>query len=91
MLKNRERVIQAYARGRRAKRSLYHHVDRWNDAILDDTVGSLRQVMQLDDAPAVTADDRRAVWGLAFVGLFAHVLLPLAVVAVAAAIVSVVF
>lgn len=92
VLKNREQVMQAFARGRRAKRSLYHHVDRWNDAVLDDTVGSLREVMQLDDAPVVTAADRRAVWALAVVGLFAHLLLPLAaVVGVAAAIVTAAF
>ncbi len=81
-------TLNAFARGRRAKSSVYRHVVKWDDSVLDGTVGALRDALQLEDAPNATAAEKRAAVGWAAVGVTLHLLLPLcAVVGVVAAIV----
>jgi len=84
-------TLSAFARGRRAKSSVYRHVDVWDEAFLDTTVGALRANLALDDAPVATAAEKRAAFAWAAVGLLLHGVLPLlAFVAVVAGVVAVV-
>lgn len=78
LLKSPTTTLNAFARGRRAKSSVYHHVDKWDDRVLDGTVGALREALQLEDAPVATAAEKRAAYGWAAVGVTLHALLPLA-------------
>lgn len=77
LLLSPQTTLNAFARGRRAKHSVYRHVDKWDDKILDGTVGALRAKLQLEDAPVATDAEKRAAYLWAFVGVLLHAVVPL--------------
>lgn len=80
LVRSRERTLRAFARGRRARGSIYRHIARWNDELLSQPVSTLRDVVAAaDEDVEVTAADKRAAFALGAAGLFLHGGVPLLV------------
>ena len=77
-------LLAAFARGRATRRSLYLLLPRWDEAVLDKTVGEVRALVGVQDAAPHKAMDavRLVVHGVG--GALAH-LAPVAIVCVALA------
>ena len=77
LLRFREPTLRAFARGRRTQRSVYREVPDFTDAVLDQTVGALRERVRIPDDAVPTAADQRAALGWGLVGMALHIGLPL--------------
>jgi len=76
LVRSRERTLRAFARGRRARGSIYRHIARWSEELLDRPVSTLREVVAADEDGDVTADDKRAAFALGAVGVLLHAGVP---------------
>ncbi len=78
LLRCRDPVRRAFARGRRTKASIYREIPDLTDAVLDGTtVGALRERVQIPDEATPTPEDDAALKRLAVMGVLLHVVLPL--------------